>query len=129
MFDLESFFISLVLISIAYLGFTFAQNIMHIFIIQIIIGFSDAIRIPTENYLLTTNTNNDNCKYNFSLKSIGTDFAVVVSLICGGLIVKSFSFNVLFYIMSGVTLIPALAIAWKIFDTQNSKKLNSLQID
>ena len=122
-FELEAFLFSLLLISLAYLGFAFAKSIFHIFMIQIVIGFSDAIRIPTENYLLTKNTNQDNCKYHFSLKSIGTDFAVVVSLICGGLIVKNFGFNVLFYIMSGITIIPTVAIGWKIFC---NKKLEML---
>lgn len=114
-FELEAFLFSLILISMAYLGFAFAQSIFHIFMIQIIIGLSDTIRIPTENYLLTKNATEDNCKYHFSLKSIGTDFAVVISLLSGGLIVKNFGFNVLFYIMSGITMIPTTAIGWKIF--------------
>lgn len=96
---MEVFFFSLILISIAYLGFAFAQSLIHIFMIQIMIGLSDAIRIPTENYLLSSNTSDDNCKYHFSLKSIGTDFAVVVSLLSGGLIVKNFGFDALFYII------------------------------
>jgi MFS family permease len=119
-FELEAFFVSLALISIAYLGFAFAQNIYHIFLIQIIIGLSDAIRIPTENYLLTRNTTNDNCKYHFSIKSIGTDFAVVISLLSGGLIVKNFGFDALFYVMSSITLIPTFAIGWKIFTSKQS---------
>jgi MFS family permease len=117
-FELEAFFFSLILISIAYLGFAFAQSVSHIFIIQILIGLSDAIRIPTENYLLTKRTTDDNCKYHFSLKSIGTDLAVVVSLLSGGLIVKNFGFDALFYIMSGITLVPTIAIGWKIFTSK-----------
>jgi MFS family permease len=122
-FELEAFFLSLILISIGYLGFAFAQSVAHIFAIQIIIGLSDAIRIPTENYLLTTNTTDDNCKYHFSLKSIGTDFAVVISLLCGGLIVKNFGFNILFYIMTGINLIPAVAIGFKIAKIHQTEKL------
>jgi MFS family permease len=123
--ELEAFFFSLILISVAYLGFVFAQSVAHIFAIQIIIGLSDAIRIPTENYLLTQNTTDDDCKYHFSLKSIGADFAVVISLLSGGLIVKNFGFDPLFYIMSGITLIPALAIGFKIFKTSQVDKSNN----
>jgi predicted MFS family arabinose efflux permease len=113
-FDIEVFFTSLVLITIAYLGFAFASNIIHIFIVQIIIGMSDAIRIPTENYLLSTNTTKENCKYHFTLKSIGCDFSVVISLLTGGLIVKNFGFVNLFYIMALITMIPAIAVGYKI---------------
>jgi predicted MFS family arabinose efflux permease len=124
-FELEAFFLSLVLISITYLGFAFAQSILHIFVIQIVIGLSDAIRIPTENYLLTKNTDDSNCKYHFSLKSIGSDFAIVMSLLSGGLIVKNFGFEILFYIMSGITLVPAVAIGWKIFTSNQSMPSHS----
>jgi MFS family permease len=126
--ELETFFFSLILISIAYLGFAFAQSVFHIFVIQIMIGLSDAIRIPTENYLLTRNTTNNNCKYHFSLKSIGTDFAVVISLLSGGLIVKNFGFDALFYIMSGITLIPTVAIGWKILNNRNPKEISGLKL-
>jgi predicted MFS family arabinose efflux permease len=127
-FELEAFFFSLILISIAYLGFAIAQSVSHIFVIQIMIGLSDAIRIPTENYLLTRNTTNNNCKYHFSLKSIGTDFAVVISLLSGGLIVKNFGFDALFYIMSGITLIPTVAIGWKILNNRNPKEISGLKL-
>jgi MFS family permease len=126
--ELETFFFSLILISIAYLGFAFAQSVFHIFVIQIMIGLSDAIRIPTENYLLTRNTTNNNCKYHFSLKSIGTDFAVVISLLCGGLIVKNFGFDALFYIMSAITIIPTIAIGWKISNNRNPKEISGLKL-
>jgi MFS family permease len=117
--DLEVFFFSLLLISVAYLGFAFATDVIHIFIVQIIIGLSDAIRVPTENYLLVKNTNDDNCKYHFSLKSIGCDLAVVISLLTGGLIVKNLGFESLFFIMAGITMITTIAIGYKILRNRN----------
>jgi predicted MFS family arabinose efflux permease len=121
-FDLEAMFFSLILICFAYLGFGFSTSVMHIFVVQIIIGASDAIRVPTENYLLSQSTNTDKCKYHFTLKSIGSDIAVVASLLSGGFIVTNFGFSSLFYIMSAMTLIPTLAMGYKLYDNRGSKE-------
>ena len=113
-FDLEALFFSLILICIAYLGFGFSTSVIHIFIVQIIIGASDAVRVPTENFLLSQSTSSEHCKYHFTLKSIGSDIAIVASLLSGGFIVNNYGFSILFYIMSFITMIPTIAIGWKI---------------
>ena len=126
-FDLEALLFSLILISLAYLGFGLSTSVIHILAVQIVIGASDAVRVPTENFLLSQSTSSEKCKYHFTLKSIGTDIAVVASLLSGGFIVNNFGFSVLFYVMSAVTTIPILAIGWKILDLRRENKLSEFK--
>jgi hypothetical protein len=87
------------------LGFFFATALPQLFIIQILLGFSEGLHAPAFRALMATNFDNHKELPQAADWEIILSFTGITGTAIGGIIVSSFGFDTLFLIMGALVLV------------------------
>jgi predicted MFS family arabinose efflux permease len=95
------------------LGFFFATALPQLFIIQLLLGFSEGLHTPAFRALMATNFDNDKELPQAADWEIILSFTGVTGSAIGGIIVSTFGFDTLFLVMAGMVMV-AFALTYRL---------------
>ncbi|MCU0678102.1 MAG: MFS transporter [Candidatus Pacebacteria bacterium] len=95
------------------LGFFFATALPQLFIIQVLLGFSEGLHAPAFRALMARNFDTNKELPEAADWEIVLSFTGITGTALGGIIVSYFGFDVLFLVMSGVVA-TALVLTYRI---------------
>ncbi|HTX87106.1 MAG TPA: MFS transporter [Candidatus Nanoarchaeia archaeon] len=102
--------IGTLLIATLPLGYIFATEPWHIYLIQAMNGIAFSMIIPAWRVIFTKNLNNEHVSYEWSLDDVGVGIATAISAALGALIAQTFGFDVLFIFIYLVGLVSVLVL-------------------
>ncbi|MBI2011628.1 MFS transporter [Candidatus Daviesbacteria bacterium] len=98
------------LIGLGFLLFIFANSLLFLFLIQIVIGLGEAIYAPAFDKLYSSHLTPAKTGREWGAWEATHYFAIAVGAVLGGIIVTNFGFNVLFMIMALLCFFSAFYI-------------------
>ncbi len=98
------------LMGLGFLFYIFADSVIHIFLIQILIGLGEATYSPSFDALYSKHLNRKKAGSQWGAWEATNYFSIALGAILGGLVVTMFGFTVLFVIMGVACLTSALYI-------------------
>jgi predicted MFS family arabinose efflux permease len=94
-----TFFVSLVPLLLIW-----ADNPLHLFLIQIFNGFSATIAVQAWRILFTSYIDKSMVGFEWALEDVGVCLSTAISASVGAYVVSHFGFNILFFLMFGLGL-------------------------
>ncbi|MFH1457156.1 MAG: MFS transporter [Patescibacteria group bacterium] len=96
------------LLGIGFFLYSRVNSIYALFFVQILVGFGEAIYSPAFDAVYTKHMNKKSTGKLWGLWEGINYFVISAGIMLGGFIVFNFGFNILFYIMSSITIISAI---------------------
>jgi MFS family permease len=96
--------IGIILMSCAYLGLSYAHDIMHLFLFHAVAGMGLGIASPAKNSLFATHLDKNKEASEWSISDAMSFISVALATSLGGFIAATYGFRVLFLIASLVNL-------------------------
>jgi MFS family permease len=94
-----------ILISFVPIGFVFAKNVGHVYLIQALFGFGQALNYPSWRVMFSRYTLHDKAGYQWGVYDTVVSLATAASAALGGFIAQSYSFHYLFLLVSFLSFI------------------------
>lgn len=98
------------LISSTPLGYIFATQPWHIYVIQAMNGIAFSMIIPAWRVIFTKNIDHNNVSYEWSLDDVGTGIATAIAAAVGASIAQRFGFDALFIFIFVIGLVSVLVL-------------------
>lgn len=114
--DRKKFAISVIgtlLMSLAYIGFVFAQTIWLIFIFYSLLGSGMGIAGPAKNTLFSTHLDKNREANEWATYDAVTFLCMAIAAAVGGMITKQFGFSILFALASVINLLGIIPYTYK----------------
>lgn len=97
-------------LAVAYLLYTVVGNIVHLLIVQVLIGFGEAVYSPAFDAVYSRHLNHASAGKQWGAWESMNYFTATIGAVLGGAIATQFGFNVLFIVMSLICVLSALYI-------------------
>lgn len=120
--DMNFLIVGLIVISFLSLGYIFATNIYHIFIIEFIRGLAQALIVPAWLGMFTHYMDKDWRSLTWAVHSTLVGYALGFTAVFGGIIADKIGFQTVFLLVSTSAMFSAITV-------YITKKKNSLLLD
>lgn len=100
---------SLFLRTFVYIAYIFMADYSHLMLIQVLLGLSEALGTPSHNTLFFQNLLPNNETNNYFVADVIGKLTIGIGALAGG-IIASYSFNIIFVVVSVFSLVSALGI-------------------
>lgn len=96
--------------AIAWLLFLFVSNIYHLILLQVLIGFGEALGGPAFDAIFAEHLNKDQHIEEYSDWKIVSNATTSIGTLIGGTVVTFFGFNYMFVLMSFLAIISGIGL-------------------
>ena len=107
--------------AVGFLGYFFVSNAIDLFLVQIVFGIAEAIRIPAYDGLYSKNLDKGKYTSEWGAWEAMAYIIIGISAIVGGYLATVYGFKILFVLMFVMSLLAALVSA-KLFLNTSEKK-------
>jgi len=118
--------IGTLLTAVVFLSYTFASKVWHIYALQFTFGIINSMVVPAWRIVFTNHLDRDKTGYYWSVEDIGIGLAVAASAYVGALATEKFGFNIVLYVVAGLSVVSAMVLTFLRKYTYTFKELRRL---
>lgn len=106
--ELNAMIVGTTIISLVPIGYLFCKEVTDVYIMQVLYGIGQALAYPTWRVLFNRYVNQEKAGYEFGIYDTVTSFGMATSAAIGAYFAQTFSFQLLFIIVSCLSLVGSV---------------------
>lgn len=118
--------IGTLLTAVIFILYTVASEVWHVYALQFSFGVLNSMIVPAWRIMFTNHIDREKTGYYWSVEDIGIGLAVAVSAYAGALAAEKFGFNVVLYVVAGLSIVSAFVLTFLRRYTYTFKELRRL---
>ncbi len=95
---------------VIFITYTFATKIWHVYALQFIFGIANSMIVPAWRIVFTNHLDRGRTGYYWSIEDIGVGVSIAISAFLGAIIAEKFGFNVVLYVVGGLSFVAAVVL-------------------
>lgn len=99
--------------AVAWISFSFVSSIETLIVVQILLGLGEAMGTPAYRAIFAEHLDDGKYMGQYTGEKLAFNTVGVVAVVLGGLVVKTFGFNILFYIMGTLAMVSFFGVLIK----------------